>query len=290
MTKPNTNNPKYVIVHCSATPEGRDVTAKDIDRFHRTRGFAKIGYHYVIRLDGTIEKGRGETEIGAHCLGKNACSIGVCYVGGIKSDGSPADTRTPCQKAALASLLVSLRKRYPGIEIRGHRDFAAKACPSFDATREYKSLCLAPLFLFAFCAISCKSHKVSVSETGSSCTAVTDRTIETALRNLILDSLEIEIDRPSAEIRTGDTIIKRLTAEKAVLRRKTALIETVDETAKATDSVITATIEKSHTEKSVAPQNPFPLSTAVLTAGIILSAILIVKKFTKWKRTLSSNR
>ncbi len=130
-----------IIVHCSATAEGKQFTVADIDRWHRERGFRKIGYHYVIYLDGSVHAGRSESETGAHCLEHNARSIGVCYIGGCAADGrTPKDTRTPQQKAALAALLRDLRRRYPGAKIHGHRDFAAKACPSFDATEEYRRL------------------------------------------------------------------------------------------------------------------------------------------------------
>lgn len=130
-----------IIVHCSATPAGRDVTAAEIDRWHRTRGFSRIGYHYVVRLDGTVERGRDEKMAGGHCLGHNTRSIGVCYAGGLDDNGEPADTRTPQQKQALRELLKTLLERYPGAKIHGHRDFAAKACPCFDATTEYADLC-----------------------------------------------------------------------------------------------------------------------------------------------------
>ena len=130
-----------IIVHCSATPEGRVVTVKDIDDWHKQRGFAKIGYHYVIYLDGTIHMGRKEEEIGAHCLGYNANSIGVCYIGGLAKDGeTPKDTRTEAQKESLLTLLKKLKARYPKAGIYGHRNFANKACPCFDAKAEYKSL------------------------------------------------------------------------------------------------------------------------------------------------------
>lgn len=130
-----------IIVHCSATPEGKDYTVKQIDQWHRQRGFDCIGYHYVIYRDGTVHKGRDEQRIGAHCKGHNANSIGVCYIGGCATDGkAPKDTRTAAQKAALVKLLRELRKRYSKAVIHGHRDFAAKACPSFDATKEYAVL------------------------------------------------------------------------------------------------------------------------------------------------------
>ena len=130
-----------IIVHCAATPEGKNFKAADIDRWHRERKMKCIGYHYVVDLDGTVEPGRPESEIGAHCLGHNQYSIGVCYVGGLAADGkTPKDTRTATQKEALLALLKKLRAKYPKASIHGHRDFAAKACPSFDATREYKNI------------------------------------------------------------------------------------------------------------------------------------------------------
>lgn len=127
-----------IIVHCSATPRGREVTVGEIDSWHRDRGFRQIGYHYVVYLDGSVHPGRPEEMAGAHCLGQNSGSIGVCYVGGVEADGkTPADTRTYAQRDSLRTLLRSLRKRYPRARIFGHRDFAPKACPSFDATAEY---------------------------------------------------------------------------------------------------------------------------------------------------------
>ena len=130
-----------IIVHCSATPEGKDFTVDDITRWHKARGFKTIGYHYVIYRDGTIHGGRPVSEEGAHCVGHNKYSIGVCYIGGLAADGkTPKDTRTDAQKLSLHNLLSQLKKSYPGVAIRGHRDFAAKACPSFDATKEYCNL------------------------------------------------------------------------------------------------------------------------------------------------------
>lgn len=130
-----------IIVHCTATAEGKDFKAADIDRWHKAKGWNGIGYHHVVDLDGTVEPARPESEVGAHCLKHNANSIGVVYVGGLASDGkTPKDTRTPQQKAALVKLLTELKHRYPIATIHGHRDFAAKACPSFDATKEYKDI------------------------------------------------------------------------------------------------------------------------------------------------------
>ena len=100
-----------IIVHCAATREGRDFTVEDITRWHKARGFATIGYHYVIYRDGSIHEGRPLEQIGAHCVGHNKHSIGVCYIGGCASDGkTPKDTRTPEQKEALLALL---RRGFP---------------------------------------------------------------------------------------------------------------------------------------------------------------------------------
>lgn len=122
-----------IIVHCTATPAGREVTVADVRRWHKARGFRTIGYHYLVYLDGTVHAGRRESEVGAHCLGQNARSIGVCYVGGLDAaTGEPRDTRTPAQRRALRELVGSLRRRYPSATVHGHREFAAKACPCFD--------------------------------------------------------------------------------------------------------------------------------------------------------------
>lgn len=129
-----------IIVHCTATKEGKDYTVADIDRWHRQRGFKSIGYHWVVYRDGSVFPGRAENIVGAHCKGHNAHSIGVVYIGGLDAEGEPKDTRTAAQKQALKRLLIGLRKKYPDAAIYGHRDFAAKACPCFDATKEYAGL------------------------------------------------------------------------------------------------------------------------------------------------------
>lgn len=132
---------KEIIVHCSATPEGRPHTVQDIRAWHKQRGFKDIGYHYVVYLDGSIHAGRDESVVGAHCKWHNLHSIGVCYIGGVAKDmKSPKDTRTEAQKKSLLQLLKMLKKKYPQAKIYGHRDFAAKACPSFDARKEYADI------------------------------------------------------------------------------------------------------------------------------------------------------
>lgn len=129
-----------IIIHCSATPEGRDYTVSQIRQWHLRRGFRDIGYHFVIYRDGTIHSGRPVAQVGAHCTGHNANSIGVCYVGGVAKDGkTPKDTRTEAQKKSLENLIRRLHQMYPGAMLHGHCEYAAKACPCFDV-REYRYL------------------------------------------------------------------------------------------------------------------------------------------------------
>lgn len=141
-----------IVIHCSATPEGRDVSAADIDRMHRSRKppFAQIGYHFVVRLDGTIERGRPPELAGAHVSRHNAASIGICYIGGVaNARNMPVkDTRTDAQKAALERLVRDQLQLYPGAKVAGHRDLSPdqnrdgkispfewlKGCPSFDVS------------------------------------------------------------------------------------------------------------------------------------------------------------
>ncbi len=125
-----------IIIHCTATIAGREVTVDDIRRWHRARGFSDIGYHYLITLDGRICPGRPEAAYGAHCLGHNAHSIGVCYVGGLDSDGLPCDTRTPAQRNAIRQLVRLLKERFPAASVHGHNEYARKACPCFDVSKE----------------------------------------------------------------------------------------------------------------------------------------------------------
>lgn len=145
---------EYIVLHCSATKAGQNVTTADIEKWHKARGFRKIGYHHVIYLDGSIHKGREISEVGAHVTGNNSNSIGICYVGGLDAAGKPADTRTPEQRASMLYLLQSLREQFPGAKICGHRDFSPdlngngivepweymKACPCFNAGTEYKNV------------------------------------------------------------------------------------------------------------------------------------------------------
>ena len=137
-----------IVVHCAATPEGKDFTVKDIDRWHKDRGWKGIGYHWVIYRDGSIHAGRPEAEIGAHAAPYNAHSIGICYIGGSeptkRKDGRyhGKDTRTPEQKASLIKLIKELKSRYPGCLVLGHSQLPGvnKSCPCFNAQKEFADL------------------------------------------------------------------------------------------------------------------------------------------------------
>ncbi len=142
------------MIHCSATRETVDTTYETIEAGHKARGFREIGYHYYIRRDGSVQAGRSEDEIGAHCLGYNSIAIGICYEGGLDADGKPKDTRTVAQKRAIPRLIAKIQERHPITKILGHRDVSPdkdgngkvdsyewlKACPCFNAELEYKSM------------------------------------------------------------------------------------------------------------------------------------------------------
>lgn len=127
----------YCIIHCSATRPHMDIGVKEIDRWHRKRGFSEIGYHWVIRKSGLIEPGRDFDDIGAHAVGWNHNSVSVCLVGGLCREGLPsADYYTEEQWESLDAAVAFLEAMYPGIEVMGHRDIpdVNKACPCFDVS------------------------------------------------------------------------------------------------------------------------------------------------------------
>ena len=130
-----------IIIHCSAVPPGRQSSALDIDCWHRAAGYKSIGYHFIVRRDGTIENGRRLEEVGAHCTGHNRHSIGICYEGGVDNDWQPTDTRTPEQRKSLRELVERMHAYFPEALIVGHHDLnPMKACPCFDVAAEYKDL------------------------------------------------------------------------------------------------------------------------------------------------------
>ncbi len=130
-------NIRELIWHCTATPEGREVSVSEIDRWHRERGWDGIGYHVVVHLDGSMSFGRPISKVGAHVYGHNKGTIGYVYVGGLDDKGRPKDTRTEAQKATMIRLSEQAKQFYGVQKISGHRDYAAKACPCFDASAEY---------------------------------------------------------------------------------------------------------------------------------------------------------
>ena len=146
--KPNERKFKHIIIHSSATMQGKYVDAVDIDIMHRDKGWAGIGYNFVVDLDGNVELGRSLTLVGAHCRakGRNKDSIGICYVGGVDCEGNAADTRTREQKIAIEALLQGLKAVWPDAQISGHRAWAVTECPSFDAGRAYHHITGEPLF------------------------------------------------------------------------------------------------------------------------------------------------
>ncbi len=143
---PNPKSINKIIVHYTATPENEDYTVEQIRQMHLARGFADIGYHWYIDRQGRIWKGRDESKIGAHTLGQNANSIGICYCGGCPTRDTAnwmnigKDTRNESQKAALIKCIKDVKSRYPGASVHGHNEFANKPCPGFNAKDEYKNM------------------------------------------------------------------------------------------------------------------------------------------------------
>lgn len=125
----------WLVIHTAATRPSMDIGAKEIRRWHKERGFNDIGYHYVIRRDGRVEKGRPDARVGAHVRGHNTGSLGICLVGGVNENLVPENNYTEAQWRSLESLLNTLVEKYPEAYVRGHRDFpnVNKACPCFDA-------------------------------------------------------------------------------------------------------------------------------------------------------------
>ena len=132
-----------LIVHCTATPEFKDFTLEDVRGWHvKGNGWSDIGYHYLIKLDGTVELGRPVKKPGAHVAGHNKDSIGIAYVGGMDNQMEEwIDTRTDEQKDSLFNLLMDLKFEFPNAVVYGHNDFTdKKVCPCFDAKKEYSEI------------------------------------------------------------------------------------------------------------------------------------------------------
>lgn len=134
-----------LVVHCSATPGSMDIGRDEIDNWHRARGWSGIGYHFVIRRDGTLEMGRPLGKMGAHARSFNAHSIGICLVGGLDDEGRAENNFTPEQWVTLSVVIAGLQETFDldDEDVWGHGDLpeVRKECPCFDVQawlREYE--------------------------------------------------------------------------------------------------------------------------------------------------------
>lgn len=127
-----------IILHCTATPEGKHFDVDTIRRWHvKDRGWRDIGYHYVIYLDGSVHEGRPLEQVGAHTSGHNKDSIGIVYVGGCDAKMKAKDTLNEAQEVSMVNLIKALREEHGEMSLHGHNEFAAKACPSFDVQKKF---------------------------------------------------------------------------------------------------------------------------------------------------------
>jgi N-acetylmuramoyl-L-alanine amidase len=126
-----------IILHCTATPDGRHVDVDTIRSWHKKRGWSDVGYHYVIYLDVSVHAGRDVAKVGAHVAGHNADTIGVVYVGGTDAGGKAKDTMNAAQETAFVNLVKHLRNQYGPLTLHGHNEYAAKACPSFNVKQKF---------------------------------------------------------------------------------------------------------------------------------------------------------
>ena len=133
-------NIDLIVVHCADTYLRMDIGFKEINQWHLDKGWSGCGYHFIVRLDGTIETARNIDKSGAHCKDYNRNSIGVCYVGGKGDNGKPEDTRTNAQKKTLSALIISLQASHPEAIIKGHNELSNKACPSYDVQKDLNNL------------------------------------------------------------------------------------------------------------------------------------------------------
>ena len=146
---------RYLVIHCTATPEGREVSSDEIRRWHTDpvskggRGWKQVGYTDMIHLDGRIERLADNNEdsvvdtweITNGAKGYNSISRHIVYVGGVSRDGkTPKDTRTGQQLSAMQSYVENFHKRFPSVKIVGHNELACKACPSFDVAKWLDSI------------------------------------------------------------------------------------------------------------------------------------------------------
>ena len=132
---------KKIIIHCSATKEGQDISVENIRYWHvEENGWSDIGYHFIVDINGFLHEGRDIDIQGAHTYGANKGSVGVCYIGGLSEDMAWKDTRNKRQKDTLEIIIKYIKNLYPEAKVYGHNDFSEKDCPCFDAKEEYKNL------------------------------------------------------------------------------------------------------------------------------------------------------
>ena len=144
-----------LVIHCTATKQGREVTSDEIRHWHTDpvskggRGWSQVGYTDMIHLDGRVErlvKNNEDANVDAWEITNgakdyNSTSRHIVYVGGVGADGkTPMDTRTVNQKATLRKYVEDFHRRFPGVQIVGHNQLAAKACPSFDVPKWLKEI------------------------------------------------------------------------------------------------------------------------------------------------------
>lgn len=293
-----------IIIHCSATPCGQDFTAADIDRWHRQRSFNGIGYHFVIRLDGTVENGRAIEKPGAHCTGWNNRSIGICYIGGLDACGHPADTRTPEQKAAMRTLISRLQGEYFGIRtIIGHRDTSPdlngdgriepnefiKACPCFDVRTWLRGVSLTGLCVGLYlCAASCSSHRSSASSTEKSDVSIISQTAQEKRQKRDMHLSQKQVSDSSA---LRQSSIEEYLEQTTIIHRKRQNASTGDRNCKIvkTDTLIAdirdndertdATYQNVRQQKQDKEQKKTGYATLWLIGAGAAGAILLYKRF-----------
>ncbi|AUE23196.1 lysozyme [Pseudomonas phage Pf1 ERZ-2017] len=130
----------YIVIHCAATKVSMDIGVREINQWHVQQGWLGIGYHFVIRRNGTVENGRPHDVIGSHVKNYNSRALGICLAGGIDDNGKPQNNFTPEQFASLKLLLVAYKRQYPQAQIVGHHDLdSGKACPSFKVSEWLKT-------------------------------------------------------------------------------------------------------------------------------------------------------
>lgn len=269
-----------IIIHCSATKAGVDIGAAEIDRWHRERGYAGIGYHYVIRLDGRVEQGREVALAGAHCRGWNERSIGICYVGGLDAEGHPADTRTEAQKEAMKRLIEQLRRTYPIEQVIGHRDVSpdrngngviepsefVKACPCFDVKGWL--LLLGLLLCLVVGLAGCGSHR---SQMKSRTEEVTDSVVNRRRK------VETDLQLARLQVEQCDERVEEVITRRVINRRK-AGVQQLSEKHRSTsaDSLLSVYHSSAITERQDKGRKSPPGWMGKVLMGIVILALFVV--------------